>query len=101
MDWYCRGMVSWDEMERVKQQAPGSASYGVYRSVVFSLILSLAVFVIISKKHLMGNLWVDVAAFAVPLLIALYFKSRIVLFGAFVYVGALILALSAAVLFGI
>jgi len=40
------------------------------------------------------------AAFAVPIPIALYFKNRIVLLGAFAYAAALILILGAAVLFG-
>jgi hypothetical protein len=93
-------MISWDKVEQLKQEAAELGRYSIHMSVVLSLIFSLAVVVIISKEHL-TNLWVDVAAFAVPIPIALYFKNRIVLLGAFAYVGALIVFLGAAVLFSI
>ena len=94
-------MISWNEMERLKQEAAELGSYSIHMAVVLSLIFSLTAVVIISKTHLTNNLWVDAAAFAVPIPIALYFKKRIVLLGAFAYAAALILFLGAAVLFGI
>jgi hypothetical protein len=51
--------------------------------------------------HYCIHMSVVLAAFAVPIPIALYFKKRIVLLGGFAYVAALILILEAAVLFGI
>jgi hypothetical protein len=65
--------------------------------------LSLTAVAIISKKHLVNSLWVDLAAFAVSIPIALYFENRIVRLrlGLFPFVVAIVLALCAAVLFGI
>ena len=94
-------MISWEEAERRKREAADLGRYSIHMSVVLSLIFSLAAISIISKKYLTNDLWVDMAAFAVPIPIALYFKNRIVLLGAFAYVAALILILAAAVLFGI
>ena len=93
-------MISWDEVERLRREAAELGRYSIHMSVVLSLILSLAAVAIISKQHLTNYLVVDLAAFALPLPVALYFKNRIVLLGAFVYVAVLILALGATVLFG-
>jgi carbon starvation protein CstA len=95
-------MITWDEVERRRQ----TAELGVYSghlTVVLSLVLSLAAVAIISKKHLVNSLWVDVAALAVSIPIALYFENRIVRLrlGIFPFVVAIVLALCAAVLFGI
>jgi hypothetical protein len=73
----------------------------IHVSVVLSLIYSLAALSIISKKHLSNGLWIDMAAFAIPIPIALYFRNRIVSLGAFAYAAALVLILGAALLFGI
>jgi hypothetical protein len=89
------------EVERLIRDAAASGRYGIYVAIALSLICSLAAVAIISKRNLTNYLWVDLAAFAVPIPIALYFKNRIVLLGAFTYVAALILALSAALVFGI
>jgi hypothetical protein len=94
-------MTSCDEVEELKREAAELGRYSAHMSMVLSLIFSLAAVVIISKKHLTNFIWVDAAAFAVPIPIALYFKSRIVRLGAFGYVAAVILFLGAAILFGI
>ena len=73
----------------------------IHMALVLSLILSLSVVTIISKKNLTNNLWAELAAFAVPIPIALYFKNRIVLLGTFLYAAALILFLGIAIVFGI
>jgi hypothetical protein len=86
---------------KVRSESPAERSvYGTHIAVVLSLVLSLAAVVILSKNHL-TNPWVDVAAFAIPMPIALYFRNGIVLLGVFAYVAALVVALGAAVLFGI
>jgi hypothetical protein len=94
-------MISWDEVERLKEEAAELGRYSIHIAVGLSLTLSLTAVAIISKQNLTNYLIADLAAFAVPLPIALYFRRRIVLLGAVVYVGVLILALVAAVLFGI
>jgi len=94
-------MISWNEVERLKRDAAARGRYSIHVAIALSVICSLAAVAIISKKNLTDYFWVDLAAFAVPIPIALYFKNRIVLLGAFAYVAALILALSAAVVFGI
>ena len=93
-------MISRDEVERLNVEAAQLGRYSIHMSVVLSVIFALATVAIISKKHLTNN-WVDMAAFAIPIPIALYFKNRIVRLGIFAYIAALILTLGAAVLFGI
>ena len=94
-------MLSANEVERLKREAAELDRYSVHIAIVLSLVFSFTAFVIFSKKHLTNQLWAGVAAFAVPIPIALYFRNRIVLLGVFTYVAALIVALVAAVLFGI
>jgi hypothetical protein len=94
-------MISWDEVERLEREATELRRYGNHTSIVLSLIFSLTAVVIISKKHLTNYVWLDVAAFAVPIPVAFYFRNWIVLLGPFGYVAALILFLVAAILFGI
>jgi hypothetical protein len=95
-------MISWDEAERLKREAGEHGRSSIQISVVgLSLIFSLAAVAIISKDPSSNSLWFDLAAFVVPIPIALYFKRRIVQLGDFAYLAALILTLSAAVLFGI
>ena len=94
-------MISWDELERLKREAAELGRYSIHVTVALSLICSLAAVAIISKKYVTNVPWMVVAAFAVPIPIALYFRKGIVLFGPFAYIAALILALSAAVVFGI
>jgi hypothetical protein len=94
-------MISWNEVERLKRDAAARGRYSIHVAIALSVTFSLAAVAIISRTNLTNYLWADLAAFAVPIPIALYFKNRIVLLGAFTYVAALILALSAAVVFGI
>jgi hypothetical protein len=94
-------MISWNKAERLKREAAELGRYSIHLSVVLSLVFSLAAVAIISKRHFTNYLWVDVAVFAFPIPIALYFKNRIALPGVFTYAAVLILAWGAAVLFGI
>jgi hypothetical protein len=99
-------MISTDERLRIqaRQVAAKAAElgrYSIHVSVVLSLIFSLAAVSIISKNRFTNDLWVDMAAIAVPIPIALYFKTGIVSLGAFAYAAALVLILGAAVVFGI
>jgi len=93
-------MITWDEVGHRHRSPPNLASTGHF-AIVLSLVLSLAIVAISSKHHVLNSLWFDVAAFAVPIPIVLYFENRIVRFGVFTSVAAIVLPLSAAVLFGI
>ena len=94
-------MFSYNEVASVKRDAADLARYSVHLAIVLSLVFSLTALAILSKKHLTNYLWADVAAFVVPLPVALYFRSRIVLLGVVTYTAALGIALIAAVLFGV
>ena len=94
-------MISVDKVERLKREAAELGRYSIHIAVALSVVCSLAAVAIISKKNLTNYLWADLAAFAIPLPIALYFRNQIVYLGAFVYVVVLMLALAAAVVFGI
>lgn len=94
-------MITWDDVRRRKWDPADLSPYSDHFAVVLSLIFSLAAVAIISKNHFVNSLWVSVAALVVPIPIALYLESRIVRFGALTCVAAIVLALSAAVLFGI
>lgn len=94
-------MISSIELERAKEKVAEYGLYTIHLALALSLICSLAIIAIISKKHFANNLWLDVAVFVVPMPIAIYFKRRIVIFGGLTYVAVLILLLVAAVLFGI
>ncbi len=96
-----QGAAIKSELKRLTKETVDFGNYSTHMSVVLSLVLSLAAVAIISKKQLTNSLWVDAAAFAVPLPIALYLRGRIVRLGAPAYVSALIVALAAAILFGI
>jgi len=93
-------MITWDEVGHKNRPLLNLASNGHF-VVVLSLVLSLAIVAISSKHYVLNSLWFDVAAFAVPIPIVLYFENRIVRFGVFTSVAAIVLPLSAAVLFGI
>lgn len=93
-------MFSWNQAERLEQEAAELGSYSTRIAVVLSLVCSLAAVVILSRNHL-TNLWINAAVFAVPIPIALYFKNRIGRFGVFSHMVALFLALGAAVAFGL
>ena len=88
-------------MERQKLEIAELGRYSSHLSIVLSLVSSLAAVAITSRKHLANYLWVEVAAFGIPILIALYFKNRIALLGVCTSAVAIVLALGAAVLFGI
>jgi hypothetical protein len=94
-------MISWNEVDRQEWDAAEFGSYSGHFAVVLSLVFSLAVVAIISKNHVVNSLWVDLAAFAIPIPVFLYFENRIVRFGVFTCVAAIVLLLGAAVLFGI
>jgi hypothetical protein len=94
-------MISSNEVERVRQEAAESGRSGIHVAIALSLVCSLAIIAIISKRHLSNYLWLDFAVFVIPIPIAVYFKRRIAILGGFMYVAALILFLFAAVLFGI
>ena len=91
-------MTMWGE--RQNRETAELGPHGGH-AVVLSLVVSLAAVAIISKAHLVGALWVDVAAFVVPMPIALYFENRIVRLGIVPFLVAIALPLSAAILFGI
>jgi hypothetical protein len=92
--------ITWDEVGNKNRSLPNLASSGHF-AVVLSLVLSLAIVAISSKHHVLNSLWFDVAAFAFPIPIVLYFENRIVRFGIFTCVAAIVLPLGAAVVFGI
>ncbi len=94
-------MLSWNKVERLKEESAELGRYSIQVAVALSLICSLAAVAIVSKKNPTNYLWADLAAFAVPIPVALYFKNRIALLGAFAQAAVLIMALGAAVLFGI
>jgi hypothetical protein len=96
-----QGAAIKNELEQLEQEASEFGRYSLHMAIALSVVFSLAVVAIISKRNLTNYLWADVAAFAVPVPVALYFKKRIVLLGAFAYVAALILFLGASVVFGI
>jgi hypothetical protein len=93
-------MINWEPLERQQDSAGLGLNSGHFVAVL-SLVVSLALVAIISKNHLINSLWIDVAAFAVPIPIALYFEKRILRFGVFTCVATIVLPLAAAVLFGI
>lgn len=92
-------MISQSEVQRKATTAFNQ--YSIRLWVVLSLILSLAGIVILSKNRLVEHRWVYAAVLLVPMSFTLYFRNRIVLFGPFIYVGALIAMLGAAVYFGL
>jgi hypothetical protein len=98
-------MPSWtigkNEIERSKEEAAELKRYGVHIAIVLSVVFSSTAVAILSKQHLTHQFLACVLACAVPLPIALYFRNRIVLLGFFTYVAALVIALIAAILFGI
>jgi hypothetical protein len=94
-------MITWDELKLGKEGAAEFSPNSNHLAVVLSLVLSLTAVAIISKNHLVNSVLVDVAAFIVPIPIALYFENRLVRFGVFTYVAAIALSLGAAILFGI
>ena len=94
-------MISMEKIGPLKREAAELGRYSIHIAVALSLVCSLAAVAIISKKNLTNYLWADLAAFAIPLPIALYFRNQIVFLGTFVYVVVLVVALGAAILFGI
>ena len=92
-------MIYANEAEQPKLEAADLSRYSSNMSVVLAVILSLTA-VAITSKQLTNHFWLDVAAFAIPIPVALYFKRSIGRLGAFVFSAVLILALAAAVVFG-
>ena len=93
-------MTTWDEVKLGKRAADEFGPHSSHLALVLSLVLSLTAVAIISK-HLVNSLLVDLAAFTVPIPIALYFENRLIRFRVFAYVAAIALSLGAAILFGI
>jgi hypothetical protein len=96
-----QGAAIENEVERPERETAELGRYSIYTAVALSLICSLVALAIISKNHLANDLWGYVAILAVPIPISLYFRDRIILFGNAAYVIGLLLALGAAVVFGI
>jgi hypothetical protein len=94
-------MINWEPLGRQQRNSAGLRLYSSHFVAVLSLIFSLTLVAIISKNHVINSLWIDVAAFAVPIPIALYFEKRILRFGVFTCVATIVLPLAAALLFGI
>ncbi len=94
-------MLSSTGLDRSKRNAAGVGRYSVHMSLILSVVVSLAAIAILSKRHLTDYLWVHVAAFVIPMPIALYFRNRIVLIGAVTYLAVLMVVLAGAVIFGI
>lgn len=94
-------MLSWNEVERKLDAMERGSHDSVHLAIVLSMVMSLTAVAILSKQHLTNEALADVAACVVPLPLALYFRSRIVLLGFFPYVAVLTVALIAAILFGI
>jgi len=94
-------MFSWLELQRLEPGAVDLRRYSVHIAISLSLVFSLTAIALLSKQNLTHELWADAAAVAIPMPIALYFRSRIVLLGVFTHVVFLIVTLGAAVLFGV
>jgi hypothetical protein len=94
-------MMTCNQGERVRQEAVEFKHYSIRLWIVLSLILSLASMVILSKRQLLDHRALYAAALVVPIAFTLYFRSRIVRVGPFVYVATLVGMLAAAVFFGI
>ena len=94
-------MINWHEVGRRKCNPTENAPNKGHFAVVLSLLFSLTIVAIISKNYVVNSLWIDVAAFAAPLPVFLYFENRIIRFGVFTCVATIVLPLGAAVLFGI
>lgn len=94
-------MFSSSDFEHVKRNAADLGRYSVHVAIALSLVFSLMAIAILSKKDLTNHFWANVATFVLPLPVALYFRSRIVLLGVGTYTAALGIALIAAILFGV
>lgn len=92
--------ISQNEIDRLEEAAE-LGPYSNHIAIVLSIVFSLLTVVILSRQHLAYQLPACIAACAVPMPIALYFRSRIALLGVFTYVATLILVLIAAILFSI
>jgi hypothetical protein len=94
-------MINRHEVGRRKSAPTENGPFSGHFAVVLSLVFSLTIIAIISKNYVVNSLWIDVAAFAAPLPVFLYFENRIVRFGVFTCIATIVLPLGAAVLFGI
>ena len=70
-------MLSSTGLDRSKRDAAGVGRYSVHMSLILSVVVSLAAIAILSKRHLTDYLWVHVAAFVIPMPIALYFRNKV------------------------
>lgn len=86
------------EAARLKVRVSDLNVYDVRVGVVLALLISLAAIAILSK-HVV-NRWLFVPALTIPIGLAVYFRSRMVLLGPLVYAAALLGILGMAILFG-
>jgi hypothetical protein len=93
--------MTYNQAEELKRETVEFNHYSIRLWVVLSLVLTLAAMVILSKRQFFGYRWIYMTALVVPLAFTLYFRNRIVLFGPFAYVAALVGMLAAGVYFGI
>lgn len=85
--------------ERFKQDAAESNRESIRLWAVLSLLISLAMMAILSKKHF-ANAWEYAAALIVISSVALYLRKRIVRLGPYAFVAILLVILGFVVLFG-
>jgi len=90
-----------NEVERLKEEATELRRYSLHIAVVLSVVFSFTAVAILSKRDLTHQRLACILACAVPMPIALYFRNRIVQLGFFTHIAALVIALVAAILFGI
>ena len=94
-------MITYNEVERMRQEAVEFNDYSIRLWIVLSLILSLASIFILSKKPFLDHNALYATALIVPISCSLYFRNRIARFGPLAYVATLVGMLSVGVYFGI
>jgi hypothetical protein len=93
-------MITYNEVERMRQEEVEFNHYSIRLWIVLSLLLSLASIFILSKKPLLDHRALYAAALIATISCGLFFRKRIGRFGPFAYVATLVGILSMAVYFG-
>ena len=93
-------MITYNEVERMRQEAVEFNDYSIRLWIVLSLILSLASIFILSRKPFLDHRALYATALIVPISCGLYFRNRIARFGPLAYVATLVGMLSVGVYFG-
>jgi FtsH-binding integral membrane protein len=93
-------MIVWSQGERLKREAAEIRRESVSMAFVLSVTMALASVAIVSRNPHTGDPWIELAACAAPIILGFYFRKRIGQLGSFAYAAALVLVLSAALLFG-